>query len=848
MNPSTQSSPDLLTLLKQPLENLVQQDIRADVDPEKVIQLSNAKRNVLYFAGKQYLYPVMTNGNITDWSTSPSTGNMVGSSSQTTEGTRCYDRSVNIEAGLGEKYIAVLGQRAPNMKARPDRAQDDGAAQRVQTVDIITALLRQHWNVDQIQQLLGYYFWTTSTAFFYTPYVANGNLYGTTTEPEIELREIPVSAPYFECPNCGFQNSVQDAQSLGECAQCNHQLGPQDFREGQTATVPEVTGQIVYPNGSVELHLTNCFTTTTQFYIHNLAEGDYLWYEYNQHKGALMNAYGDIQIPDGSGGEFTTVRKMLQNRDSTGSGGSTSSNTASTARDMISSPSKITMPRKNRALYTRFWLRPSMYELLGGDDSGQKREQCLQAYPDGLKITMIDGQIIQLEAERMDEVWAAAKPSTTEYLYPPAVCEYLHGIQDLYNDAHNMMAQALERSIPATVYDPQVFDIAVLKSHAGLPAEFIPAKLGRGQDINSSMWNTPVSKPDPGLTAWPDALKAVGGEIVGVTPPIFGATESNDETAHGLQIKTNQALMQLSVPWNNQRGGWAQAFENGVVQFAKYGNGKFWSKRGTSALPPQMVEIEGLDEVLKGGWHLEPEEAMPMTWGQRRDVWWDLTAKSPETQQMLGVQDPENLAVAAEILGMPDWKVPNLDALRYIHAQIDLLASQSPTPGPPGPDGSPGPPQSSVPPDDFLDPTFVVKVVAEWLVSSKGRQLQKSNPDGYENVKAYWQAYNGKANTPPPPPPIKATVNYSVKAETEPPETTDAVMQQAGLTPPGFQPPPPPPPGPPPPGGGGSPAPPGPPGPPPGLTAPPLAGMQPPSAPPPPQAALSNPPAGLPVQ
>ncbi len=161
-----------------------------------------------------------------------------------------------------------------------------------------------------------------------------------------------------------------------------------------------------------------------------------------------------------------------------------------------------------------------------------------------------------------------------------------------------------------------------------------------------------------------------------------------------------------------------------------------------------------------------------------------MMARPPQAWVMLGMTDaqgnvsPANVEILQEATGLPDWKVPGLDARERLLDIVHQLLQADPMDGPPDPNdpsGQPGPPQSSVQPNQTMfDAPFAVQVLRDWLVSDKGREAetnpqQNQSPRGFENVLAYTQAWMQIANAPPPaapaPPPEPPKVSVSVKPQ-----------------------------------------------------------------------------------
>lgn len=713
--------------IKKYLSDLVTTEIVLDVDKEKIYQYSEARKNELYWRGQQYLFPVMVGGQVADWS---STSGTIEYGKPPGERGSQYDYSMNVIRGDGQKFVAVLGQRSPNVKAKARREDSELLIQRVRKADQAAEYLRNTWEVERKQRQLALSLWKNGTTFFYTPWVTDAEKYGIHEEPQFEMQTQEVSPATYLCSNC---STPSDASSVkpgpdGQptCPYCASPLFPWNQSPAVTGEVPVQTGTKRYAKGTVELHLCTIFEVTLPFYSKGIYDAPWLWYEYEEHKGSLLKAFPELRAKLGSGGEWT------------GDDSGTSSQGRLT-RDTASSPSgAYVAPRKGRWLYQRFWLRPGMYELI---ENTPIRLALQQQFPIGVKVTRINGEVIKLESEKLDDVWSMAKPGVSEYIFADPICKDYMDVQDLINDMYNLTVETLQRSIPFMVVDPQLFDVNVLSNRRGAPAEMIPAKAGSGAQLQAGIQRAPVSTVDPAIMQWPMNIRDQGRENVGITPPIFGGG-GPEPTARAAEIKKDQALQQLNTVWSEMRDGWAGAHLNGVRQLARF------SMPDGVNLANFDGDVADFSDLLGGGWHFETEEAMPMTWGQKRDILLYMLQQGPEAWRLFGMENPMNAAQFHEVMGLTGWKVTNEDARSKVLSRVKLLSTQAPVQGAPG-----TPPQPSIPPDQFEDDhTFVVSMIRQWAQTDDAGQLRERNPEGYSNVIAYGLASMQLAGPPMPPP------------------------------------------------------------------------------------------------
>jgi hypothetical protein len=758
---------ELLDALKETVGDIVKNDISGDVEPEKLWQFRMARKNDLYWRQLQYVSPHLFEGGLADFSAIGSP--LAGKDSDT--GSGLYDYVQNIYRGYGRKFIAVLGQRSPNVVAVPDNPDDEQSMKATRMANTAAAILRAQWDADQRNLELMMHLWKSGTTFAYTPWIVDGKKYGTSQEPKIEVREVPVGEASYACIQCGEKTPESEAQATAACPSCGRPFSPEDRQDAETVSVPEVTGTAQYENGAVEFHLYNIMFVSCPFFVTGIEDTPWLTLEYEEYKGRLMQAFPKLRedSPDSIGG------------DSAGGIGTVT-------RDSASSPMGVPTPhRGSRLNYKRAWLKTEMYESVKDE---AKRKMLYENFPEGMKATLVQGKVVALENERLSDVWSCCKPETSEYLFADPIGQDLVPIQDLVNDVGiNIPAETIERGLPITFADSRVIDVEQWNSKQSMPAEVMPVMPATGEDVASSFWQTQPARFSDQAIPWLQGVLTEAIKGVGVVPEIFGASIA--PTARQAEINKNAALMQLGTTWLYVRKFWEKTYENGVKMMARFGSGTATSAQKNASGYQAMVL--NLSELQDSGWHFEAEESIPMTWGQQRDLLMFMMEKPLPVLQAFGFTHPLNVDKNKSLLGMTGYYTPGVDQVEKTMEAIRKLSQAAPIQKL-GPDGLPDI-QPSIPPDQFEDDhALAAQTVQAYCNSSAGRQLRESSPDGYANVAAYGMAHLKMLQppVPPPPPPPPPKLSVSAKIENLSPEERQIVDQKFGLV---GAPPPPPPPG-----------------------------------------------------
>ncbi len=735
----------ILQALKGPVGRIVREDVRLAIDPEKIVRYAEIRRNELYWRGEQYLNEVYNNnGQLVDFKPIDGTYH---ESKDDSDNNPMYSAVVNDIRGYGRKFIAVLAQEPPNVKVEPDDDQNEDHVRKAKKAQRVADSLHNLWDVKKQNRKLFLTYYKNGVAFGYTRFVADGEKYGYTEEPIMENKLTPIGLPMMSCKFCGQQTPVDNPDQPPQmCPQCGNQFGPEDMQDPEMAMIPQQTGTKQYANGCVEHVVESELRVTTNYDVEQLLDCPFLLREREVHKGRIFAQFPELKDKfKNEGGEAY-------------GGGGTATTSGQLTRDVATSPlGTYIAPRKNRLMFSECWLRPIMYELAIDDViiNGTKmslRDALVKLYPTGLKVTLVSGDYIaKLEEEKMDDVWAMSPPESAENAYPDALCKDYLDVQDFTNDITNIQRQTYERQIPQIFIDTRRIDTTYQAKYRQLPASFIPIQSGQGGNINDAIGHVPVAKLEPEMDQYATKEREHGAEIIGITPQIYGGGAA-EQTAYATNLKRNQAMLQLSVPADAGRQYWVDVTTNGIKLMAKFSKGRVPSPYSPSQSADQVEDIE---ELLQGGWHVEPGDAMPMSWPEQREQLNENLknmAGNPNLLGQLGFMLPSNIpALQDKLIGIPNWDIPNQNALTKLHGEIrDLLKSvptQQPSQQTPGQMIS----VPTLPVDEFDDHGFVASALEEWFQTENAQTIRKSNPDGFQNVVAFWRSHKGLSMPPPMP-------------------------------------------------------------------------------------------------
>jgi hypothetical protein len=681
--------------------------------------VAQAEKQYLYWQGKQYLAPKLD-----------SALGVIGYKSaidpSKTKGKRVFASVYNIIYGDGIKFVSVVGQRRPNQRCVPDVSDDEGQAKQARKASSALRLLHRQWSMAKRVKEMAFHLWVSGPAFLYTHYVSDGNRYGVDTEPIIETVDQPTPEG-FRCTQCG-------AVSAGmACDQCGTELRPEDYVPPQPLTVPRVTGTQQYPRGQVELDILSLLHVSTPFEARSLAECDWLSYSTLRSKYRLMAAFDgkfDTEKIDNSGNEDTAERE------------------AANSQERVTNPDGALHSRdSNQWIVDLRWIRPDVYHAF----TDEKRKLLAQNFPDGVKVVRLNGVPAFLESEKLDNYWAACKTGTGEFINSDALCATSMPVQDDVNNMVNIASETVLRAIPKTFVDGQLIDGADFNENSPLVAEVIRTKLGTGSDIQKMIGQLPTARFSDQMMPLMSGIRELGRDISGVRPELSGGGPTTNTFREALQRK-NQALMQFNPPFDEIQECVSQASENGIRELARFGS-------GTVTVPPEEdnglnpSEVVDLAMLQEAGWHVEAEESVPMTFGEKAERMAQIVSENPQLAMMLGFQHPMNIDRVHQMFGVEDFYQPGANEREKVLNVIQRLMAEGPIQNVDPMTGAPME-MPSIMPDEFEDKDhlFFADMVRAWCNSPVGERAREENPEGYRNVVLYGKQQDMMGQPPMPMP------------------------------------------------------------------------------------------------
>jgi len=728
------NAPDSYTpeQILQQFGTAIGQVISASCDPqyefERNLAINKARRNWQMVIGNQFLIPGIVNtpyGEIADYlaldspTSYPDTG---------AQAKFCY--AINVLGGDLYKFMAVMGNSAPRVKAVADDPTDTQEIQAAQDANAVVRDLWLKWKADELQRVLAFHQFVTGPSYLRTIWVRDAKKYGQTVEPSVDTTD-----------------------------------QPQD--DGSTIPVPQMGQPQVYVNGDVEIRVHSLLEVKHPYLAKNLDECFFLSCEEMRSKWALLDAYKSDN-PE-KPGPLEKYRIGEPPDDETPA----SSVAAAEARESVVVPSGLGRPQKPGFWrFNEWWIQPYIFESI---EDEKQREIFKRHFPDGMYVARVGTVNVAIDNRDVSSEWAVCKTGRGEHIVERPIMDDGVPIQRALNDLYNMAIETILRAITQTIVDSALLDRESLASKEALPAEIILTPLPTDTDISKRIYQIPPTRLTDQAVPLLMQLRAAMQDITGIRPELSGGGQPTQTYREAKQRK-DQALLQLSPQAQAEQSAWVAAGTNGVKLRAKFGTAQIKSPRkGAFGIEIDVVDLANLKS---SGWHIEGDDSFPMNASDRFDKLWGLLHDfSPEVQQMLSILDPINLEQTLEILQIPDFKSVSEDQKQKTMGDIFKLLQGQPQQGE---DGSMEP---SLPIDDYDDHQFVSTFLPVWMRSRTGEQQKDSNPGGFANVEAFWQKHQAAAQppAPPPPPPVRPSLSVSAKLEDMPPAFTQEILEGAGL-------------------------------------------------------------------
>lgn len=743
---------------------LLAHHVLSDFDTDRAYQYLDLRRNYAFYKGNYDSSPSLAGGTV-DWRRTSSGQLSVAAKRDQS----IYDYVCNIFRGDTRKLVAVVGQRPPNMQAGPRTPNNEAQVDRARKAQLAADFWHDVVDAPEVQRELVFSLGVAGTTFGYVSYRTDKSVYGATEEPKWTTEKITIDEESYQCESCEMRGPIEESPEIDRemgtamCPEC-----------GQAAQlVPPVTEDIAiqtdetveYANGGVEISIVNGLHVSTQRGVKSLKDSGYLLYEYDEDPGKLKSLYPVLR-------DSTNVPSVSQSRNVLDQ----------EARDEAASMygEEYSSQNSMKWRYSRFWIRPWMYEHM----SDRARTEFEKSYPNGVKLTFVNDKWVECTPESIDDVWVACKPDQDEGMWVTGYLTDMVQCAEVVNDAMRILIELMEKGVPINLINPKIIDPKQLRNKGGRVGEFVPALRHATGNFKDAIHTIKAAEMDSSLSQVIDTLISLYRQAVtGLTPAVYGG--GNYNTAREAEIARSQALSMLATLWSNTRSFWQQVTLLAVRQLAKYTDGTLHRPDGDEE---DALFIEGMEDILKGGYSFTAAEGFPMNPAQVADkIQAILETGNPEVVELLGMNEPENMPAIEAAIGLPGWKLPTAEARKYMMMIIERLLSEQPVQQVNPMTGQLERVSSIVPNDIVIDPPLAFRIIRSWIWQDGGKS-EMENEEGFMNLMLYADGFKQMMMGPPPgappasgggaPPPPEAVGDPAML-----PEPTEAEIPAAGPVP-----------------------------------------------------------------
>lgn len=420
------------------------------------------------------------------------------------------------------------------------------------------------------------------------------------------------------------------------------------------------------------------------------------------------------------------------------------------------------------SLATKTWsyMRPEFFEHFEEAD----RVQLQEMFPDGFCLVRNGDVYLESYPCAMDADLDVILPLPGDGMSRPSIGKTTMALQDSANTGQNLIEEIFDHGLPTTYYDTKT-DIDGLNKQREMPGASRKATGLQGQPLSSAFFQTTPVDPPQQLINYIENLKGPQAQFTsGQQPALFGADMADQKTASGYAQARSMALGQMAIVWKPYTAWYSRENTRAIKISAND------TQEIATTLPPmrkggkpEAVKISPAD--LQGiSFTNESDENFPETWTEKSNKVMQLLQQGGDVADWILEQEPDNLYLLKQYIGMEDIVIPGEDLRNNVLADIAQMENMVPEPDvtqmpeqtfpgvgqPPQQIAEVSPIQIDAEFMDDGDYEVGWKTVKHWIQSPVGQEAKATNPQWFNNVRLYGLQYKQKvdeikaAQQPPP--------------------------------------------------------------------------------------------------
>jgi hypothetical protein len=635
-------------------------------------------------------------------------------------------KTINIYRAFAESIISALSVQPPNINYTPDDADEPEDRETADAYTKISELVGMHNNANLmlIKAL---------TILFNCGVIAGHNYYK--TDPKYGTIQVPKTTQQIEkhlidlvCPECSqiIEEDLPGPLTGNEsanvtCPQCKYQGAPEPIPHVEQ--VNEVTDYENTPKGRSGFDIFGPTYVKLPLYARRQENCGYLILRLEEHVSKFRQVYDNSEIRSGGGDTYLYERWGRIPPEYYGT-----------------LPTNLTTARYG-------WFRPSWY--YHPDLNEDKTAILKQKFPNGVKVTVIDQEVMEYENGDLDDEWTISFDPRANFIHAEPAGNSLVPVQDAKNDTFNLGLQSIEYGIPETFAHPKTLNFQKYNQTRATPGMVTPAMPpAPDKNLSDGFYSLKTATLSNEYIEFDKSLDQIGQFVSAAMPGIWGgALKSGETTASEASDSRSMALQRLQITWQMVSVFWPTMIHKCATDFARNlrEDERYTKKQNGTAI---NVWIRKSSLAGKVG-EVQPELSgqLPQTWAQKKAFIMQLVQLLPTSPQVAAILlHPSNLEILKETVGMPEFYVPGEHDRNKQYQEFYFMSN-----------GKPAPIDLDV--DDHEVHKQVLKTI---LVSPVGVSLYTDNPQAYQMCiehyrqhelaeQAHTMAASGKTGVGEPP-------------------------------------------------------------------------------------------------
>lgn len=635
----------------------------------------------------------------------------------------------NITLMLGTAWVGNMSRGVPQTVVRPENANvlaDVTTAHAAS--EAISIIERRNLGRQMVRgefEMLYLY----GCYFKYTRGVLDGNWSGYDEEPIFGMTMVQIPARK-QCFNCNRETPMDQlgAGDMHACPNCGAGMGPESYYPAGQKKSLSIVGMQKVPRAMVRQT------------IHSPMEIDADPSAKQLNKTPILAFDQEIDI-----GEARMMLPKMREKIQEGAPASTSgiSDFEKLRRSEVNSMTSgyPADTEQQRPTYSQIWMQPISYYRLGDYDFAGRM---LMAFPDGLRMTMIGDQVVDIRAAVLEKQWSQARLHEGFGIYCPSIAERVVGFNERLNAVMQVIDDWTQRAaLGLNVMDGARVDSEKMKGRRMVASTIveIPMRInGEPRPMSETFAHFDLPIADR-LWEYPNMLITMCELVAGMPPQTFGVgTQPGVETLGGQQQMLNQASVAMTPYWENVKEEHAIAAQNAIECLQEL------MKCGAVKEILEVVDAMGSAyrnnyvnwDMMKGRVKVYPDEdqGLPQRPEDLRDMYMmmfkELTSGNPAAKALFDVPVNQESILTVIAPGLE----PPLEAQRSKTLQDINTILEQPWIPVMNKDGSIGYQPSVMPEKNVEDFPTAKETVRKFRQSNF--KLRIDNPQGWSALEAYY--------------------------------------------------------------------------------------------------------------